>query len=129
MTPPGPSHAAIQASMTLTGKVLRRDEAESDRSSNGSSFHERRKALYLYDDGTFRLEVSSSSRVSAAGMSFSSGGRPHVTEGDWTVRGAPNGTHLVLRQEGVDIADWVTTSGDNVQYLDGEPWNRYRITR
>lgn len=52
----------------LRGKVLRRDENQSDRDYSGGSFYfEKSKALFLFEDGTFRYEEKTFSSVSGGG--------------------------------------------------------------
>lgn len=112
----------------LGGKVLRRCENQFDRDySGGSSYYERSKAIFLYADGTFRYEERTFAQLSAAGMSLPSE-RRQVGEGNWSVEIVTGRPALVLRQDGRVAAWWHTRDGGvGVQYLDGEPWTRYRI--
>jgi hypothetical protein len=112
----------------LGGKVLRRSENQFDRDSGGgSSYSERSKAIFLYADGSFRYEERTFAHLSAAGMSIPSE-RRHAGEGTWSVEIVTGRPALVLRQDGRVAAWWHTRDGGvGVQYLDGEPWTRYRI--
>jgi hypothetical protein len=111
----------------LSGKVLRRAENQFDRDASSSSYFERSKAIFLHEDGSFRYEERTFSQVSTAGMSLPSE-RRHAGEGTWNVELMAGRPALVLRQDGRVAAWWHTREGGmGIQYLDGEPWNRYRI--
>ena len=116
----------------LSGKVLRREANAIDSDfSGGSSFHEDSTAIFLHANDTFRYEHSSSSRLSAGGLSLSSGGpRRQVVTGTWWV--VSDGMNPVLElkhEDGTIFGTWrlQVPRLQDVEYLDGEPWRRYLI--
>ena len=119
----------------LRGKVLRRDENQSDRDySGGGFFWERNKKLFLFDNRSFRYEEKTFQRVSGGGFSMPSE-RVVVEEGSWTVQAAgAQGVLVLLRTDGSIYARWPTKDGGRdstglgLQYVDGEIWRRYKLT-
>ena len=116
----------------LRGKVLRRQVNSFDSDdSGGSSFHEGSTSIHLYSDDTFRYEHSSFSRLSAGGLSLSSGGpRNQVVTGTWWVVSADGTPALELKDgNGTIFGIWLLRIPrlQDIEYLDGEPWRRYLI--
>jgi hypothetical protein len=112
----------------LEGKVLRRARNESDSDYAGGGWYDERKlALFLFADGTFRWEKSSFSVVRGGGMSLPSR-RSETREGTWQVMVRDGAGELVLTADGAEFARWPTRDGGpGVQILDGQEWNRYLI--
>jgi hypothetical protein len=116
----------------LLGKVLRRQSNSFDSDYNGgSSYFEESSAIYLYTDDTFRFEHSSFSSLSSGGLSLSSGEpKIQLVEGTWWVRS--DGVNPVLELKYMDGSIFNTLllripMLQGIEYLDNEPWNRYRI--
>ena len=112
----------------LSGRVLRREENgyEGDY-SGGSSYWERRRALSLYDDGTFYLDEQSFTTISSGGMSLPSENR-ETAQGTWTVQDVEGRPALALWNEDDTSLTWWHVAHDvsdpGAVYLDGEPWSR-----
>lgn len=114
----------------LLGKVLKREENSFDRDyGGGSSFYEKSIALYLYKDDTFLLRVRTFSSLSSGGLSLPSESERETT-GTWRVGVSGTQPALELRLDGGQVfAAWAlrTTTPQGIEYMDGEPWNRYQI--
>ena len=125
----GPAVRLLLSTLTaeLRGKVLRREENQRDSDySGGGFFHESKKTLFLFADGSFRYEQYSFSRVSSGGMSMPSR-RDKTDLGTWKVvmfEGKP--ILGLLGKDGSVIEWWHPTlrgGQQNVQYLDGIRWD------
>jgi len=114
----------------LAGKVLRREENSFDRDySGGSSFYEKSMAIFLYDDHTFRFEVKSFSSLSSGSFSLPSESR-RESSGSWNVVASGSNPALELKlDDGSLLGTWILQADarQGLEYLDGEPWNRYLI--
>ena len=112
----------------LQGKVLRRTESRVDGGASGVfSSSETKHGLFLYADGTFRLEKTVFTSVSSGGFSVPSEEKS-AGEGTWAVEVVEDKPALVLRQDGSVVLWWHTEDGGSgIQYLDGKPWDRYYI--
>lgn len=114
----------------LLGKVLRREENSFDRDyGGGSSFYEKSVAIFLYPDDTFRFETKTFSSLSGGGLSLPSESRREAS-GRWRVAASGDQPALQLElPDGQVFATWTLRNGapQGIEYLDGEPWNRYRI--
>jgi hypothetical protein len=114
----------------LRGRVHRRDENQYEGDySSGSTYSERRRTMFLYEDGTFLLEDESFSTISSGGLSLPSEQR-ETADGTWTVQNIEEKPALVLwKEDGTSLTWWhlSTTSDTDVIYLDGDPWSRARI--
>jgi hypothetical protein len=113
----------------LQGQVLRREENQSDSGyGGGSSYWERRRALFLYEDGTFHLDDESFTTISAGGLSSPMEQR-EATDGTWTVQSIEEKPALALWKEDETSLTWwhLENDGDDVLHMDGEPWSRARI--
>jgi len=112
----------------LGGKVLKREQNQSDRDYSGGGFYsEQSESIALYADATFRYEKRSFSSVSGGGLSLPSE-RKHVETGTWVVEAVDGeDARLVLRKGRAIFKSWETSDGGTgVQYLDGVRWARYR---
>jgi hypothetical protein len=112
----------------LKGKVLRRTDADVGGGVSGViSTSQKKRGLFLFDDGTFRLEVIEFTSVSSGGYSVPSQEKRSGT-GTWAVEMADDKPALVLRQEGAVVQWWHTEEGGTgIQYLNGQRWDRYLI--
>ena len=114
----------------LLGKVLRREENSFDRDySGGSSFSEKSMAIFLYKDNTFLFQVKSFSSLSGGGLSLPSESK-RDTSGTWKVVASGSNPALELKlDDGQVLGTWIlqTAARQGVEYLDGQPWNRYLI--
>jgi hypothetical protein len=115
----------------LRGRVHRREDNgyEGDY-SDGSSYWERRRALFLHEDGSFYLEDYSSTSISSGGMSLAPTEQREETTGTWTVQDVDDKPALALwNDDGTSLTWWHldTTLDTSVVYLDGEPWSRELI--
>lgn len=123
-------HALERISTGLAGKVLRRTESNVGGGVSGVISTSRKKhGLFLFEDGTFRMEVTEFTSVSSGGYGMPSEEK-RSGEGTWSVEMMADKPALVLRQGGA-IAQWWHTEegGPGVELLNGERWDRYKIRR
>lgn len=116
----------------LRGKVVRKESNSFDQDySGGSSFSENSTAIYLYINDTFRFEHSSYASLSSGGLSISTGEPSlQVVEGTWWVRSDGVNPLLELKYlNGTLFKNIILRVPflEGIEYLDGAPWNRYRI--
>ena len=112
----------------LSGKILKRVQNQSDRDYSGGGFYSvQSESISLFADATFRFEKRSFSSVSSGGLSLPCE-RKLVEIGTWAVECAGDDACLVLRKGNAVFRTWKTRDGGTgVQYLDGTPWERYRM--
>ena len=121
-------HALERVSMGLAGKVLRRTVSKVDGGVSGViSTSQKKFGLFLFADGTYRMEVTRFTSVSSGGYGVPSEEKSS-DEGQWSVEMMEDRPALVLRQRGT-LAQWwhVEDGGDGVEYLNGARWDRYKI--
>jgi len=119
-----------QMTSMLKGKVLRRDENQSDRDySGGGFFWERNRAIYLYDNGAFEYQDKVFQSISSGGLSLSSPtDRVDRRTGQWAIEAYGQLVYLVLKSNSETLFSIRTDTGpQGIQILDGEAWHRYLI--
>jgi hypothetical protein len=114
----------------LEGRVLRRTVSNVGGGVSGVfSSSETKYGLFLYEDGTFRFEITEFTSVSSGGYSVPSEEK-RSGEGMWAIEMIEEKPALVLKQEGSIVRWWHTEDGGSgVQYLNGERWDRYLIRK
>lgn len=112
----------------LEGKVLRRTDSNVGGGVSGVfSSSQKKRALSLFANGTFRFDTTEFRSVSGGGYSIPSEEKRSF-EGTWLVEMVEDKPALVIRQEETIIKWWrIEDGGPGVQYLDGERWDRYII--
>jgi hypothetical protein len=115
-------------SRLLADKVLKRTVSNVGGGTSGVfSWSEKKLALFLYSNGTYRFETTEFRSVSGGGYSIPSESK-RAFEGTWLVEIIEDKPALVIRQDETIINWWhAENGGAGIQYLNGVRWGRYAL--